>query len=146
MSAAEKAVSLFVSLSEFPVIEHVELEAGLTKTVITRGTGVTPSVAGVEVTAHYTGKLADGTTFDSSRTRGRPFVFRIGIGAVISAWDIGIASMCVGERAIISSDAAHGYGSAGAGGVIPPNASLFFDVELLSVGAAADGGGFCSTS
>lgn len=143
-SAAEKAVSLFVSLSEFPIIENVEVEAGLTKTIIKRGTGDAPTM-GAEVHAHYTGKLADGTTFDSSRTRGRPFVFRIGIGSVIAAWDKGILTMKVGERAIIASDADHAYGSSGAGGVIPPNASLWFDVELISAGASSEGGG-CSTS
>ena len=122
-------------------VTTVELEPGLTKEVVKLGDGATPS-RGDEVHAHYTGKLRDGTVFDSSRSRGKPFIFKVGLGMVISAWDVAFSSMKVGERAVISSDAAHGYGAAGAGGVIPPNAELFFDVELLSVGAPAESG-FC---
>lgn len=118
------------------VLEKVVIEAGLTKEIVKAGSGSTPTV-GQEVHAHYTGRLSNGVEFDSSRSRGSPFVFRIGIGQVISAWDKGIATMVPGERAIISCDAAHGYGASGAGGVIPPNASLSFDVELISAGAPA---------
>lgn len=132
-----------------PVLSTTELLPGLSKSVVLAGNGVAGlCVAGTEVYAHYTGKLDDGSVFDSSRTRGKPFVFRIGIGAVINAWDVGIASMTVGERAIISCEATHGYGASGAGGVIPPNAKLAFDVELLSVGAppAGQDTGFCTVA
>lgn len=131
-------------LFNLSALSTVELEPGLTKEIIKAGDGATPT-RGDEVHAHYTGKLADGTVFDSSRSRNKTFVFKAGIGSVISAWDIAFLSMKVGERAVISSDAAHGYGSAGAGGVIPPNAQLFFDVELVSVGAAGDSG-FCAVA
>jgi FKBP-type peptidyl-prolyl cis-trans isomerase len=128
-------------LFDLSALSTVELEPGLTKEVIKVGDGATPT-RGDEIYAHYTGKLKDGTVFDSSRSRGKPFCCKIGLGMVISAWDIAFLGMKVGERAVISSDAAHGYGTAGAGGVIPPNAELFFDVELISVGAPAEGG-FC---
>jgi peptidylprolyl isomerase len=131
------------------VLSTTELIPGLSKSVVQAGTGVAgPPTPGTEVYAHYTGKLDDGSVFDSSRTRGKPFVFRIGIGAVINAWDVGIASMKIGERAILSCEAVHGYGAKGAGGVIPPNAKLAFDVELLSVGAppAGQDSGFCAVA
>lgn len=122
------------------VISKVLIEDGLTKEIVKVGEGINPK-EGEEVYAHYTGKLtSNGKEFDSSRSRGKPFVFRIGIGQVISAWDKGIQTMQPGERAIITCDAAHGYGGAGAGGVIPPNASLAFDVELISAGAAPESG------
>jgi FKBP-type peptidyl-prolyl cis-trans isomerase len=85
------------------------------------------------VRCHYTGKLADGTVFDSSRTRGRPLSFVIGIGSVIRAWDEGVARMCLGERAYIVAPPEYGYGEEG-GGLVPPGATLYFDVELLQIG------------
>merc|ERR1719261_218049 len=82
----------------------------------------------------YTGKLSkDGTKFDSSRDRGQPFSFRIGVGEVIAGWDEGVMKMSLGERAILEIPAAKGYGSEGAGGVIPPNAALNFEIELLAI-------------
>jgi len=135
---AAAAAALFPDAGR--ILETVALEPGLSRHVLARGAGAAPK-AGDEVHAHYTGKLADGTVFDSSRKRGKPFVFRVGIGAVISAWDLGFLSMAVGERAILACDAAHGYGAAGAGDVIPPNSPLAFEVELLSVGAPPAGGG-----
>lgn len=83
------------------------------------------------MTAHYTGKLPNGSVFDSSVSRGRPFQFTIGIGQVIKGWDVGMASMKVGEKAVFTIAPDYGYGAAGAGGVIPPNATLLFEVELL---------------
>jgi FKBP-type peptidyl-prolyl cis-trans isomerase len=86
------------------------------------------------VVVHYTGTLTNGgATFDSSRTRGQPFTFTIGTGQVIRCWDIGVARMSVGERAKLHCPAADAYGTRGAGGVIPPNAELDFDVELLRI-------------
>ncbi len=71
------------------------------------------------MTAHYIGKLTDGTEFDASRKRGRPFQFPIGMSRVIKAWDVGIATMCKGELSVFLISSSYGYGAAGAGGVIP---------------------------
>ncbi len=105
-----------------------------TLTSITPGDGTTFPRAGQRVVVHYTGTLTNGgATFDSSRSRGRPFTFAIGTGQVIRCWDVGVMRMSVGQRAKLHCPAADAYGSRGAGGVIPPNADIDFDVELLRV-------------
>ena len=96
------------------------------------GTGA-EARSGQKVSVHYTGWLVNGTKFDSSVDRGQPFEFGLGQGQVIKGWDQGVAGMKIGgkRRLIIPADL--GYGARGAGGVIPPNARLIFDVELLGV-------------
>ncbi len=103
------------------------------------GAGAT-ATSGSEVTVHFTGWLYDerapdkrGTKFDSSRTRNEPFTFLLGAGQVIRGWDDGVAGMRVGGRRTLLIPSGYGYGRRGAGGVIPPNASLVFEVELLDV-------------
>jgi len=96
------------------------------------GTG-TEAKPGNRVSVHYTGTLENGTKFDSSRDRGKPFEFSLGAGMVIRGWDEGVAGMRVGGRRRLVIPAELGYGSRGAGSVIPPGATLVFDVELLDV-------------
>ncbi len=93
----------------------------------------TEAVAGQNVNVHYTGWLTDGTKFDSSLDRGKPFSFRLGSGMVIKGWDQGVAGMKVGGKRKLTIPADLGYGARGAGGAIPPNATLVFEVELLGV-------------
>jgi FKBP-type peptidyl-prolyl cis-trans isomerase FkpA len=89
--------------------------------------------AGQAVSVHYTGWLTDGTKFDSSKDRGQPFSFTLGKGAVIKGWDEGVQGMKVGGKRKLTIPAHLGYGSRGAGSVIPPNATLIFEVELLKI-------------
>ena len=96
------------------------------------GTG-DEAVTGKQVTVHYTGWLADGTKFDSSKDRGTPFSFQLGGGQVIKGWDQGVVGMKVGGIRKLTIPPELGYGARGAGGVIPPNATLVFEVELLGV-------------
>jgi len=109
-----------------------ETDSGLRYKIIQKGTG-TSAEKGNMVSVHYKGQLADGTVFDSSYKRNKPLDFQVGVGQVIPGWDEGICLLNVGDKArlVIPSDL--GYGAAGAGGVIPPNATLVFDVELMDV-------------
>jgi len=104
-------------------LEYIEVEVG---------TGA-QAEAGKTVAVHYTGKLQNGKVFDSSISRGEPIEFPLGKGRVIKGWDEGIALMKVGGKAQLIIPPDLGYGDRGAGGVIPPNAILVFDVELVSV-------------
>merc|ERR1712025_163824 len=88
---------------------------------------------GQTVTVHYTGTLTNGKKFDSSRDRGKPFVTKIGVGQVIKGWDEGFTQLSLGQKAKLTISPDYGYGAAGAAGVIPPNATLIFDVELLAI-------------
>lgn len=102
----------------------------LMKKVIQEGTGETcPN--GAQAIVHYVGNFLSGQTFDSSRTRGEPFRFTVGAGQVIRGWDICVASMKKGEKCILLVPPHLGYGDRGVGGVIPPNAVLAFEIELL---------------
>lgn len=96
------------------------------------GHGATPSTR-QKVIVHYTGWLTDGTKFDSSVDRGRPFEFVIGVGQVIKGWDEGVSTMKIGGKRRLVIPADLGYGSRGAGGLIPPGATLIFEVELIDV-------------
>jgi FKBP-type peptidyl-prolyl cis-trans isomerase len=89
--------------------------------------------AGQTVTVHYTGWLTNGTKFDSSLDRGKPFSFKLGAGQVIQGWDQGVAGMKVGGKRKLTIPPGLGYGTQSVGGVIPPNSTLLFDVELLGV-------------
>ncbi len=112
--------------------EVVTTKTGLQYVDIKVGEGTLPKL-GDTVVVHYTGWLEDGTKFDSSVDRGEPFSFPIGMGRVILGWDEGVSTMRVGgvRKLIIPPDL--GYGARGAGGVIPPNATLIFEVELLEI-------------
>jgi len=111
--------------------------SGLKIEELVEGTGAA-AAAGQNVTVHYTGWLTDGVIkgrkFDSSKDRGDPFVFPLGAGHVIKGWDEGVQGMKIGGTRLLTIPPALGYGTRGAGGVIPPNATLLFEVELLAVG------------
>lgn len=132
------AVIIFVALSADQsfaaqkTAKTVTTPSGLQYIDIVVGKGASP-VPGKQVTVHYTGTLINGKKFDSSVDRKEPFTFIIGVGQVIPGWDEGVMSMRVGGKRKLIIPPNLGYGAQGAGGVIPPNATLLFDVELLDV-------------
>ena len=128
-------VTLLVSIATVNA-EVITLDSGLQYEDVKVGTGA-EAVSGKTVDVHYTGWLDEqghkGKKFDSSVDRGAPFSFPLGAGRVIKGWDEGVAGMKVGGKRTLMIPPDLGYGARGAGGVIPPNASLIFDVELLEV-------------
>ena len=114
-------------------MSSITTPSGLTIEELVVGSGA-DARSGQKVSVHYTGWLTNGTKFDSSKDRGDPFVFPLGKGQVIKGWDEGVQGMKVGGKRKLTIPSALGYGARGAAGVIPPNATLVFEVELLSVG------------
>ena len=110
----------------------MKTQSGLEYIEVETGTGA-QAKAGDTVSVHYTGKFQDGKVFDSSISRGEPISFPLGMGSVIKGWDEGIALMKVGGKAQLVIPPSLAYGERGASGVIPPNATLVFDVELVSI-------------
>ncbi len=120
-----------IALSITLVMFATTLKADLKTETIIQGSG-SKAELGMRVQVHYTGKLDDGTVFDSSVPRGEPFVFTLGQRQVIQGWEEGILGMLVGETRVLTIPPALAYGSSGAGDIIPPNATLIFDVQLLA--------------
>ena len=115
-----------------PIGVEVTTDSGLRLIDSVIGDGESPK-PGQMVIVHYTGTLENGKKFDSSVDRGQPFTFQIGVGQVIKGWDEGVMTMKVGGKRKLIIPSQLGYGATGAGGVIPPNATLNFEVELLGV-------------
>jgi FKBP-type peptidyl-prolyl cis-trans isomerase len=113
------------------------MEAGYKKDIIKAGDGKTFPKKGDQVSVHYTGKLTNGKVFDSSIPKKRYFKFFVGMGNVIRAWDEGVATMSKGEKCILTASPEYAYGEDGIEGVIPPNATLIFEVELFEIETAA---------
>ena len=130
-----KNLSFFVSLAILTLFNGnlaFSSENELKITINQNGSGDSAET-GMSVSVHYTGKLEDGTVFDSSIPRGQPFKFTLGAGQVIKGWDLGVEGMKLGEKRSLVIPPHLGYGIRGAGATIPPNATLIFDIELLEV-------------
>ena len=130
-----KKPSIFIFLSIMALFTGnlaISSENELKITINKEGSGDRAEI-GMSVSVHYTGKLEDGTVFDSSVPRGQPFTFTLGAGQVIKGWDLGVEGMTIGEKRNLVIPPHLGYGIRGAGATIPPNATLIFDVELLEV-------------
>ncbi|EJU05463.1 peptidyl-prolyl cis-trans isomerase [Dacryopinax primogenitus] len=106
---------------------------GVTIETLSSGDGVNFPKKGGNVTIHYVGTLLDGSKFDSSRDRGKPFVTQIGVGKVIKGWDEGVPQLSIGQKAVLTATPDYAYGSRGFPPVIPANATLKFEVELLKI-------------
>jgi FKBP-type peptidyl-prolyl cis-trans isomerase len=132
MAIVVLTLSLGIGGSMAESSQEVTTPSGLKYVDQVVGTGEA-AVAGQNVSVHYTGWLENGKKFDSSVDRGQPFSFPLGAGRVIKGWDEGVQGMKVGGKRKLTIPSDLGYGSRGAGGVIPPNATLVFDVELLGV-------------
>ncbi len=120
-----------IELTEIGMAEKIT-DSGLKYEDLVEGDGAVAE-AGQTVTVHYTGWLTDGSKFDSSVDRNQPFQFLLGKGQVIRGWDEGVQGMKIGGKRKLTIPPQLGYGAAGAGGVIPPSATLVFDVELLDL-------------
>jgi FKBP-type peptidyl-prolyl cis-trans isomerase len=132
LALAASAVAYLITHRAGETSAEVTTPSGLKYTDLVQGTGATPQT-GQTVTVHYTGTLENGKKFDSSRDRGTPADFRIGVGQVIKGWDEGLMSMKVGGTRKLVIPSALGYGPMGRPPDIPGNATLVFDVELLGV-------------
>ena len=128
---AEQIKKLIAELKKKHKADVVTTESGLRYIVVQKGVG-NPPAKGTTISAHYTGTLADGTKFDSSRDRGVPLKFPVGVGRVIPGWDEALLQMKKGEQRILIIPHKLAYGERGAGGSIPPFATLVFDVALVN--------------
>lgn len=136
-AAAPSDAAKVIKASEAPLAKQNKIiktmeQDGVKVEITKEGTGE-GAKNGQTVVVHYTGMFTDGKVFDSSIPRGQPFPVKLGAGMVIAGWDKGLVGMKVGEKRRLTIPPELGYGAAGAGGVIPPNATLVFDVELLKI-------------
>ena len=129
---ATLAANTLQEISQMSSEKTITTPSGLQYVDVVVGKGDSP-VPGNTVVVHYTGKLTNGNVFDSSVERGKPFAFKIGVGQVIKGWDEGVMTMKVGGKRTLTIPPDLAYGKSGAGGVIPPDSTLIFDVELLEI-------------